>query len=348
MSRETANWLNTMTIIGFTDKRGKAWHYRESEQGAEPNHYPGAIPIEDVRRRLFGWKVVEGDVTSVGMNENGVFTITDPNRKTMLRPPGSLGAQDLGAILGVFKSGYQGHDYDEWLLKQVASILDDDLNIGSAGLLKNGAQAFVQIEVPENIETPEGVIFRPNLLATTSFDGSLATCYKRTVTNVVCDNTMEAGLAEDGQQYKVKHSRYSHAKLGDAREALAIVHTIADDFAAEVANLCSVKVSAGDWQKFLDEIAPLVDKDGQAKEGRGLTMAANKREEINKLYQFDERVAPWSGTAWGVVQAMNTHATHVQTVRGAERAERNMGLAVTGAFDALDRSTKDTIAAIVG
>lgn len=33
MSRETATWLNAMTLIGYTDQRGHAWHYRAGEQG---------------------------------------------------------------------------------------------------------------------------------------------------------------------------------------------------------------------------------------------------------------------------------------------------------------------------
>jgi len=55
------------------------------------------------------------------------------------------------------------------------------------------------------------VEFRPNLLATTSFDGSIATTFKRTVTTTVCDNTRELALTEKGQHYKVKHTRGSRA-----------------------------------------------------------------------------------------------------------------------------------------
>ncbi len=100
MSEETASWLNTMTLIGFTEQRGHAWHYRADEQAGEPNHYPGAIPVEDVRRRLFAWKVLEGDITSTAslLSDDGVgtLTITDPDRKAMLRPPGALGTDDAG------------------------------------------------------------------------------------------------------------------------------------------------------------------------------------------------------------------------------------------------------------
>ena len=53
MSSETNEWLNQRTLIGNVDQRGKAWHYRADQQGAEPNHYPGFIPLADIKRRLF-------------------------------------------------------------------------------------------------------------------------------------------------------------------------------------------------------------------------------------------------------------------------------------------------------
>ena len=55
MSRETLRHLNTNTLIGNTDARGTAWHYRAEDQGAESNHYAGPIPVGDVERRLFIW-----------------------------------------------------------------------------------------------------------------------------------------------------------------------------------------------------------------------------------------------------------------------------------------------------
>src|SRR6478672_10630515 len=146
-------------------------------------------------------------------------------------------------VMGVFSTGYVRHQYDEWLLTTVGNILDDTLSISSAGLLRAGAVAWVEVSVPETITTPEGFPFRPNLLATTSFDGSIATTFKRTVTATVCDNTRDLALAEHGQQYKVKHSRHSHARLGEARDALAMIHSLADDFAREVAQLSATTVT---------------------------------------------------------------------------------------------------------
>jgi phage/plasmid-like protein (TIGR03299 family) len=342
MSQETSTWLNTRTLIGFTDQRGHAWHYRAADQGDEPNHYRGAVPVEDVARRLFGWDAVTAGVFAEYYNADGFIRLTDQTRKAVVRPAGAFGPDDAGAILGLFKDGYVIHQFRVWLLGTVGSILDDgDLSIGSAGLLRGGAVAWVSVEVPDTITTPEGVRFRPNLLACTSHDGSLATTFQRVVTNVVCDNTMSAALAEDGQRIKVRHSRHSRLRLAEARQALAIVHTIADDFTAQVAQLAATTVTDRQWAAFLDaHITP-------ADSSRSRTLTDRKRDTLTRLWNHDARVAPWRGTAWGVVQAVNTYTHHEQTVRGADRAERNMLRAVDGGTDALDTATLTTLQGVL-
>lgn len=340
MSRETMQWLNEKTLIGYTDKRGRAWHYRASDQGAEPNHYPDAIPVDDVLRRLFDFKLIEGEVSATAITPDGVVTTTDPNRKAIMH-------SGTGDILGIFKQGYTPHQYEEWLIDTVAAILDDTLQIGSAGLLQRGAVAWVQVEVPDTITTPEGVTFRPHLLAATSADGSLSTTFKRTVTNTVCDNTMAIALGEQGETLKVRHSRYSHLKLADARAALDIVHTIADDFAAQVAQLANVTVSDGDFARFLDSLVPLVDDKGAPKTGRSETMARNKRDKLVEMYENDNRVAPWRGTGWGVVQLVNTFEHHGANVKGMSRADRNMLRAVKGEVDKIDADAIDRLHAVL-
>ena len=80
MSRETLTHLNTQTLIGYTSKRGQAWHYRADHQGSEPNHYEHAVPVADVRRRLFHWSPVEADIQAVTIDEDGVCLLyTSPS-----------------------------------------------------------------------------------------------------------------------------------------------------------------------------------------------------------------------------------------------------------------------------
>lgn len=191
----------------------------------------------------------------------------------------------------------------------------------------------MSVEVPDTITTPEGVQYRPNLLAVSSLDGTLATTYKRVVTNVVCDNTMNAGLREKGQQFKVKSTRHSMGRLADARDALGIVHTIADDFAAEVAELCAQDFTDRQFDKLVEDMTPF---DRDAKNTRGETMAMRKRDKLHDLWSSDERVVTWRGTAYGAWQAFNTYQHHEGPIKGGNRPERNMVRVVTGQTEKSD------------
>jgi phage/plasmid-like protein (TIGR03299 family) len=289
--------------------------------------------VADVNRRLFDFTV---DAAPLYVrNPDGTY-VEVADRKAQR-------ASDNGDVLGIFSDGYRGHDYSEWLIGNVASILDDDLGIGSAGLLKSRGQAWVSVEVPENVTTPEGVTFRPNLLAATSFDGSLATTYNRCVTNTVCDNTLTAGLSEDGGKFRLKHTRYSQLRIADAREALSIVYGIADDFATEVAALCATPVSDKVWAAVLDKLSPIPNE-----AGRGRTTAEHRRDELVRLYTHDDRVAPWSHTAYGVLQAFNTYAHHYAGTRGQSLTQRNRSAALTGTIAAKDALVLSVVAALIG
>ncbi|MPV36336.1 DUF932 domain-containing protein [Georgenia subflava] len=349
MTSETLQSLNTNTLIGNTEHRGTAWHYRRELQGEEPNHYPGPIPVEDVARRLFDWQAESRPLaverpadamTMTHLNERGepMRWVPVKGRQAIVRSD-----RDDGGVLGVFTDSYIPHQYTEYLLSSLANILDDSLSISSAGLLKDGAIAWVEVSVPKSITTPEGVQFRPNLLATTTLDGSLATTYKRTVTDVVCDNTRMVALREPGQDLKIRHSRNSRLQLEPARRALALVHTTAEIFAAQVSRLCEVDVDRRTWSRFLDSWVPMTGRDGERLPPRAARFAEQKREAISSLYVHDRRVEPWAGTAHAVLQAVNTYEHHVSPVRGRSRVQRNMLRTVNGDFATLDQTVWETL-----
>lgn len=316
MSKETIEYLNANTLIGFTEQRGRAWTYRAGTD----NHYPGAIPVEDVRRRLFGWEP----------------TIIDrPCPCGCGEVSRDIGRPDTNHRFGTFTDNYRPHPYSETLLAKVSNILGDTLAVGSAGLLRKGAVAWVQVEVPDTIQTPEGVEFRPSLLATTSLDGTIRTTYKRVVTIVVCDNTHEIAMKEKDQAYRVKHTKHSDVKIEDARAALAMVHDTSDAMSAEIKALCEQPVTERQLDAFLDIVAPSTGH----KTSNAATRAKNKREQLMTLYRSDQRVAPWADTAWGVMAMMNTYNQHVSTMKGENRPEKNMLQTVHGKVGEADKST---------
>jgi phage/plasmid-like protein (TIGR03299 family) len=336
MSAETSEWLNTNTLIGYTDKRGHAWHYRESDQGVEPNHYAGAVPVEDVVRRLFNFTAISSPVLVPSLD--GLGTDEVPNKQ-------AIRASDDGHVFGIFADGYTPHQYEEWLIDNVASLISQskgELGIGSAVLLRERGSACVQIEVPDSITTKDGVEFRPWIAAATSLDGSLATIYKRCITDIVCDNTRDAAFGETGQQFKLKHTRHSTLKLGDAREALEIIFAAGEAFQAHVDALCATPVSEAQWGEVLKALVPVPED-----KGRSQTIATNKVTQLRSLYNTDLRVTPWRNTAWGVSQAFNTFDQHYGTVKGSHRVERNLSNVLTGKTATADLKVLDVLGVIL-
>ena len=333
MGTETTEWYNTQILVGFTDQRGTAWHYKASAQGAEPNHYKQAIPVEDVQRRLFAWNAIKEPVYTKRPNNNYDFDIV-PNRQAILR-------DDTRHTFGVFTDSYQPHQYGEWLVKNLSNIIDDDLSIGSAGLLKGGGVAWVSLEMPESIKILQGFDVRPHLLATTSHNGVVATTYKKVATFVVCDNTYSEAMGENTNTFKARHSRYSGFRIQTARDALGIVHQMTDDIVGHILRLSEIKVDQRRFDMILAALIPI----GQDSAKITVTRAEEKRALIRHLYNEDARVASWKGSALAVVQAFNTY-NHHNAGTDKNRIERNVMGLISGAASQADRKVLQIVGSI--
>jgi len=341
MSKESSRTLNTQTLIGNVAKRGyNAWHYRAESQGDEPNHYDGAIPIADVERRLFFWNAVEAPVF-VGVRDdegNIIRYIEQTDRKAIMR-------DDNQHVMGMFKDTYAIHQYRKTLLENVGNIIDDNqLVVDSAGCLREGGIAWVAVSMPDNIETTAGFPVRPILLATTSHNGTIATTYKQVYNAPVCDNTLFAGLATDGAQFKARHSKHSDMKIQSIREALDIVFTMSEDIIAEIERLSNITVSNSEWDAIVNRLIP-VGEEGKVAQS-AISKMQNKQDAIRKMYVSDPMVAPWTGTALGVVQAFNTFQHHV-VGDNKTRAERNAMNSINGKIQQADANVLSVLNELV-
>ncbi|MFV0535206.1 MAG: DUF932 domain-containing protein, partial [Cumulibacter sp.] len=111
----------------------------------------------------------------------------------------------------------------------------------------------------------------------------------------------------------------------------------------DIRTLCSTRVSDRQWVDFLDLWAPVTNASGERLAGKSLTLAERKRDAMTTMWSSDPRVAPWRGTAHGVLQAANTYEHHARPVRGASRTERNMLRTVTGDFATADHKARELL-----
>lgn len=290
MSAETQEWIDRNFLAGFTDEshgRGRPWW----AHNGSTNLYPDAIPVDEVVRRLFAWEALELPAT---YEFNGQ-TMTVSGQKLIV-------ASDNGDVLGLHSTKYPVFQYADWMLTNVAGMLDAGLHIGSAGLLKGRKIAWVSVEMRETMDVAGTEIsFRPRLLTVTSHDGSLAFKMKGVNTITVCDNTMAMALAEVSPEYVQRHRGEGKFNAEAARSALNIIHQNTDAFADAIKGLTETTVTDRQWAAFLDAAIPVPNE-----EGAGKTRAENKREVISEMYRTDARCERWAGTAWGVLQTINT------------------------------------------
>jgi hypothetical protein len=108
--------------------------------------------------------------------------------------------------------------------------------------------------------------------------------------------------------------------------------------------LLPVKVTRAQWLKVVDIIAPPAKPDASKV---AQTKTNNRREQLDAVYQRDSMVAPWNGTAFGVVQAVNMFQHHYANVRGMLRVERVYDRAIRGDFAGSGAQTLDALAHVL-
>lgn len=340
MSAETLGWLNDNVLIGFTDQRESAWWSRSGiDSKGRPNHFTGAVPLVEVERRLFHWTPEPAEILFRYSGPRDLVTRQWVGKVGVIRP-------DTGEFFGIFGEDYPMTGYRQRLLDGLSNITDTpraELGIASAGLLNGGARAWVQIEEPNTTEGPAGIKFRTSLLAASSMDGTLSNTFKKVVTLVVCDNTLSAALGEAGPTYRYKNTGNGRLQVATAREALKIVMDTRDDVSRELADMVSTPLPDRAWEVFLSDHVELNRAQAKADAGgarstSALTRAEKKRDEIMALYRNDPRVAPWAGTIFGGLQAVNTwdHWVQAGLRDGTQRVERNADRMVTGYYDKMD------------
>ena len=333
MSRETLEWLNENVLVGYTDTHGKAWHANNESS----NHFSGAVPVDKVTD-LLNFPVLGEPLMHVG--ESGFVPSAD--HQVIYRP-------DTGRVFSVMSSKYAIHNYQDTLVDGLERVLaTGELQIGSAGLLRGGARAWVQVNLPETLAIGGDEIL-PFVTASTSLDGSSATRFVVGGLRAVCDNTLDLALFNAFSSYTLRHTKHSVSAFDPERiaEVLDILHHVEASISEQVDRLTDQRVSDAQWSAI---VADLVGYDPDAEEGRGKTRAENAMGDMTGFWNGDVRLGEYAGTAWGALQAVNTYYNHGRVLRNMEetsRFERNYESLLSGdtgkhdakALDAIQRHT---------
>lgn len=375
------------------------WFDGMLEDPKNPTHFPDFVPMALVKDKLFGWDALEStklfatfevprrdEDDNIILDDDGnavVDEIVIPatqfkaiGRSDWVKAGIPEDEQDgAEAILSIQANSWGVHQLRQTFIENLATMLGGENKIGitSAMELKWGRVAAMEISINEEMHNDfAGFDFRPNLVASTSFDGSMSTSYTRTTTASVCDNTLQWALREAGDtgKFVLRHTKNSASKLKEAAQVLGILTEEAETMDKVFTEFAKTEVNEEQFKKWMDAMYPVPDVkistvvvtsvqgeqiEAQKVSTNAQNIALNKREKLIDMWDNDPRVAPWKGTKLGLMSLHNTFNHHEAATKGAKahgskvaaRVENNMMKVIKSQFANSDEKAILTIDSIL-
>lgn len=273
--------------------------------GTDVSSYTSAIDVLHAAG-MTGWNVRK---TPMFFGDGQVV----PNKYAVVRNlPDTDRLGYLGQVGGVYKP------FQNEATAEVLDFIADEggLRYGNAGVLDGGAKTFVTMAMPTSlvIEGQDGEKDRTewNLVAFNSHDGSSALKFAVTGIRTVCANQQDAVIAGAASSFTIRHTTHARFVIPEIRKGLKLAFRFTEAFEQEAAALYASQMAVDEAERFVRELFE-VEKADTREKATNLRVKAN---EVIRLFQTSETIAPIAGTRWAAYNAVTEWADHKQAVRG--------------------------------
>lgn len=274
---------------------------------------PKGTTIAEAFDKALGWNVATGKAMDA---TTGLIV---PNLKLVRRT-------DNDEVLGWGKDGFTPIQNSECQEILEGGLADIPHSVAAALSLRGGRRTAVVIALDDvgriNVD---GDTIDPFLVLSNSFDGSSALRLLSLGWRPGCTNMLSLFWSRSGARkamVSVRHTRNAEAAYDSVRAAVRRFAIVRDEFQAEVERLIRTELTRAQEQAGIDAIAPIPTGEDVSKARR--TRAERRREAIIDLYRHDPRVG-FTGTAWGLLQAVSTFEQNDSGFRSTPGGPRNRG-----------------------
>ena len=300
--------------IAFRGDRNDIWH-RHGQQ-----HQDGWTTADWLKAAGLDWEAVKCpamvDLTEIDCH---------PGKTTLERVEHDryIVRSDNGHVLGHASDRYQPvqpKDVLDWFERYCS--VDARFKLDVAGALKQGEIIWATATFKPNGDEIKvaGDAHKARLLMTTTFDGTGSTINRATMTRVVCNNTLDAALADRRKSIvRTRHStKFDPVRVG------AELATIAKGFAAYAAMgeaMAAHVMTTGEVGKLFRHVLeiPLDQPAGDTS-----TRKKNQYADLSHAFTVsrgERGEALGSNSAWTALNAVTRYADHDRSVRGGADAE---------------------------
>lgn len=245
-------------------------------------------------------------------------------------------------VLGWVGSRYKVSQNEE-LLSFGDNLLDGGGRWETAGSIGGGRKIFASLALDYGtVIDPNGAAdeIKSYLLVTTSHDGSSPIMALNTPVRVVCQNTLNLGIAQAKQSFKLRHTGTLDGKIAVAREALGISQEYFAKFNDFANALYGVPM---DQPKFIEFATKLYPKPEEDAAKASLTRWENKIDLLGDLFVGAGEVNTAeniSGTAWAGFNALTEALDWYRTPR---KGDATSVVAAASGFDPVVNAEKARI-----
>jgi phage/plasmid-like protein (TIGR03299 family) len=219
---------------------------------------------------------------------------------------------DTQHVLGCVSSRYQPVQPAEvlaWFEEYVSA--DPRFQLDVAGSLKQGEIIWATATYREPIDVA-GNRHVPRLLMTTSFDSTMATINRATMTRVVCNNTLDCALAD--KQKSLVRTRHS-TKFNAERVGRELAR-IADGFSAYKAMGDAMARVHLDKEHISKLFKAVLDIPFDAKAEDVSKRKLNQFDDLRRSYRQTVNEGTEPETAWAALNAVTRYVDHDRSTRG--------------------------------
>jgi phage/plasmid-like protein (TIGR03299 family) len=229
---------------------------------------------------------------------------------------------DNGHVLGHASDRYQPvqpRDVLDWFERYCA--VDPRFTLDVAGALKQGEIIWATATFKPNGDEIKvaGDAHKARLLMTTTFDGTGSTINRATMTRVVCNNTLDAAMAD--RQKSIVRTR--HSTKFDADKVGAELAAIAKGFDAYRAMgeaMAAHTMPTDDVKRMFRHVLEIPF---DAPQSDVSTRKQNQYADLSRAFsqtRNERNESPGAATAWTALNAVTRYADHDRAVRGGTDA----------------------------
>lgn len=227
---------------------------------------------------------------------------------------------DDGAYLGNVGSVWepiQNVECFEWC-DALLNMIGGGSHYISAGALGNGETVWTLAKVPFDFSVAEEADKHETyLLFTTRHDGKGAAKAKLVVTQVVCNNTLQAALGEAGEEISIRHTKSAKERMDRAVKLMAGTQATISELKAKLTALADRKLTREKTVDILDRLFPkMTDVNGKEVE---TTRRDNVVSGVLQCFESNNQNAFPSvqGTAYNLLNAVTEYTDHLRSARGS-------------------------------